>query len=329
MSIPRYLELHRRGLLSQRVREAVRLMSPCRLCPRRCGVDRLNGQRGVCGAGARVEVARAVPHFGEEPPLVARGGAGTVFFYRCSLRCLFCQNFAISQEGRGEGMEPVELAQIFLHLQDQGCENIDLVSPTHFLPAILEALDIAAGLGLCLPLVYNTHGYEAPEALALLDGVVDIYLPDMKYGESKAAALCSCAPDYPQINRRAVLEMHRQVGGLKLEGERAVRGLVVRHLVLPGGLAGSHRVLTYLARNLGTDTWVSIMAQYHPCYRATAHPILGRRVKPEEYEQVLSLVERLGFENYWVQALDSSETYLPDFSKEDPFRVEFPSDPGS
>jgi putative pyruvate formate lyase activating enzyme len=274
-------------------------------------------------------VARAVPHFGEEPPLVGRGGAGAVFFYRCSLRCLFCQNHAISQEGQGEEMEPRELAQMFLNLQEQGCENIDLVSPTHFLPAILKALDIAAELGLRLPLVYNTHGYELPEALALLDGVVDIYLPDMKYGESRAAALCSSAPDYPRINRRAVLEMHRQVGRLKLNGERAVRGLVVRHLVLPGGLAGSQYVLTFLARKLGIDTWVSVMAQYHPCYKAAGHPILGRRIKPVEYEQILGLMEKLGFENYWVQALDSSETYLPDFSKEDPFKVEFSSDQGS
>jgi len=322
MREPRYLELHRKGILSRRTREAERLMSPCRLCPRRCGVDRMRGQRGMCGAGAQAEVARAIPHFGEEPPLVGHGGAGTVFFYRCSLRCLFCQNHAISQEGRGAEMEPRELAQSFLSLQAQGCENIDLVSPTHFLPAILEALDIAAEQGLRLPLLYNTHGYELPGVLALLDGVVDMYLPDMKYGHSRAASLCSSAPDYPGVSRRAVLEMHRQVGGLEMFGERAVRGLVVRHLVLPGGLAGSRRVLTFLARQLGADTWVSIMAQYHPCHKAAGHPVLGRRITAKEYERVLSLVDILGFENYWVQTLDSSDVYFPDFSKEDPFTVQ-------
>ncbi len=319
---PHYLDLHRSGIISQRARDAARMMSPCRLCPRRCGRDRMRGKRGVCGAGVRAEVARAIPHFGEEPPLVGNGGAGTVFFYRCSLRCLFCQNHTISQEGSGSEMEPWELAQSFLALQAQGCENIDLVSPTHFLPAILEALDLAAEQGLRLPLVYNTHGYELPEVLSLLDGVVDIYLPDMKYGESKGAALCSAAPDYPRVNRRAVLEMHRQVGGLKIDGERAVRGLVVRHLVLPGALAGSGRVFTFLARRLGADTWVSIMAQYHPCHKAAGHPVLGRRITAKEYERVLSLAEILGLENYWVQALDSSDVFLPDFSKEDPFQAE-------
>jgi len=320
------LGLHRRGILSRRACEAERLMSPCRLCPRRCGVDRLSGQRGVCGAGVRAEVAHVGPHFGEEPPLVGRGGAGAVFFYGCSLRCIYCQNHDISQEGRGDEMEPWELAQSLLALQNRGCENIDLVTPTHFLPAVLEALDLAADQGLCLPLVYNTHGYELPDVLALLDGVVDIYLPDMKYGESGAADLCSSAPDYPRANRRAVLEMHRQVGGLKLDGEKAVRGLVVRHLVLPGGLAGSRGVLAFLARQVGTDTWISIMAQYHPCHKAAGHPLLGRRINPVEYELVMSLVEKLGFENYWVQALESSEAYLPDFSKEDPFRVDLLSD---
>ena len=326
MSEPRYVELHRRGILSRRAREAARMMAPCRLCPRRCGVDRFSGERGVCGAGVRAEVARAVPHFGEEPPLVGHGGAGTVFFSRCSLRCLFCQNHAISQEGHGAEMEPRELAQAFIALQSRGCENIDLVSPTHFLPAILEALAVAADQGLRLPLVYNTHGYELPEVLALLDGVVDIYLPDMKYGDSRAAAICSSAPDYPGVNRHAVLEMHRQVGGLGLDGERAVRGLVVRHLVLPGGLAGSRRVLTFLARRVGTDAWISLMAQYHPCHKAAGHPLLGRRITQVEYERVVRLVEQLGFENYWLQTLDSSDTYLPDFTREEPFRVESPQD---
>lgn len=228
------------------------------------------------------------PHFGEESPLVGSCGSGTIFFTNCNLRCLFCQNYDISHLGRGEEVSGGQLAAIMLNLQRSGCHNVNLVSPTHFVPQILEALCMAAEEGLRLPLVYNTGGYESSETLALLDGVVDIYMPDAKYWGPEVARLLSEAPDYPEVMRQALKEMHRQVGDLAIDGLGiARRGLLVRHLVLPEGLAGTREVMNFIAKEISPNTYVNVMAQYRPCYRAQEIPELRRPISPEEYRQAV------------------------------------------
>ena len=244
---PSYLHLWETGVFAERAKKIQGLQAPCRLCPRECRVDRLSGETGFCGQGAKARVAKALPHFGEEPPLTGTRGAGTVFFSGCALRCLYCQNFQISQQGLGEEISSENLADTFLDLQERGCHNLDLVSPTPHWPFILEALGLAILRGLRLPIVYNTHGYVSVELLQGLEGIVDLYLPDMKYGAGESAQALSQAPDYVRFNRAAVREMVRQVGGLKTNSEGlAVRGVLVRHLVLPGDLAGTPEVLQEL-----------------------------------------------------------------------------------
>jgi putative pyruvate formate lyase activating enzyme len=240
-------------------------------------------------------VASWGPHHGEEEPIRGSRGSGTVFFSYCNLACDFCQNFDLSRLGEGREATPMALSAIFLALQDEGCHNVNLVSPTHVLPQVLEALHLAAGAGLALPLVWNTGGYDSPEALELLDGVVDVYMPDMKYGDAATAERLSGIPDYPAVNRAAVREMHRQVGDLLLDEEGvAVRGLLVRHLVLPGGLAGSESVFRFLAEEVSRDTWLNVMDQYHPAFRASLHPPLDRRPTPEELAEARELARALG-----------------------------------
>lgn len=235
------------------------------------------------------------PHHGEERPLSGWRGSGTIFFSWCSLRCVFCQNWEISQGGVGAEVEPAELAAMMLELQAIGCHNINLVTPSHVVAQILEALAIAAEAGLRLPLVYNTGGYDSPEALALLDGVIDIYMPDMKYGDSELAHRYSHVRDYVRVNRAAVGEMHRQVGDLSLDEDGiATRGLLVRHLVLPGDIAGTEEVLTFLAREIGPNTYLNLMDQYRPCHRAADNPPLGRPLAPAEYRRALEVAGRLG-----------------------------------
>jgi putative pyruvate formate lyase activating enzyme len=235
------------------------------------------------------------PHFGEEAPLVGRNGSGTIFFTYCNLHCLFCQNYTISQLGEGSPVESQQLAAMMLSLQERGCHNINLVSPTHVVPYILDALELAAAKGLHLPLVYNSGGYDALETLKLLDGIVDIYMPDMKYADQKIAEELSGIKNYPEINRAAVREMHRQVGDLQLDKQGiAKRGLLVRHLVLPGGLAGSGEVVSFLAREISTNTYLNIMAQYHPCYKAFDIPKLAHPLPKDEFNEVIELAHRHG-----------------------------------
>jgi putative pyruvate formate lyase activating enzyme len=264
-------------------------------------------------------VAKALPHFGEEPPLSGNRGAGTVFFSGCALNCLYCQNYQISQEGLGEEMEVESLAHTFLHLQDQGCHNLDLVSPTPHLPFILKALEIAVPQGLRLPLVYNTHGYLSAAVLDLLRGIVDIYLPDMKYGDNTKAYRWSQVEDYTSYNRTAVQEMFRQVGPLALEDKGiAYRGLLVRHLVLPQNQAGTTNVIQELA-SISPEIPLSLMAQYRPGYKAKGYAEINRSLLPGEYTDVLALAEKLAFEEIYLQEMDSAEIYYPDFTQEDPF----------
>lgn len=295
---PAYLRLRERGELATRVAAAWRHMQDCDLCARYCHVDRLRGIAGaVCRTGARALVHSYGPHHGEEDPLRGWNGSGTIFFSWCNLRCVFCQNWDISQKGMGHEVEPEELAAMMLALQTQGCHNINLVSPSHVVAQIIAALEIAAERGLKLPLVYNTGGYDSPEALALLDGIIDIYMPDMKYGDSAIARRYSKVRDYVAVNRAAVQEMHRQVGDLVLDEHGiARRGLLVRHLVLPGNLAGTEQVLAFIAREISRHTYINLMDQYHPCYRADEHPPLDRSLHGDEFAHALALAERYGLQ---------------------------------
>ena len=293
---PSYLALWRTGELRARVARAHSRLADCDLCARFCHVDRLEGITGaVCRTGERARVYSHGPHFGEEDPLRGTRGSGTIFFSWCNFRCDFCQNWTISQEGAGEEVEPEVLATLMLELQDQGCHNINLVTPSHVVAQTLAALEIAADRGLALPLVYNTGGYDSLPALELLDGVVDIYMPDMKYGDVNSARRTSHAPDYPRVNQAAVKEMHRQVGDLVLD-ERglAVRGLLVRHLVLPGGMAGTGGVLEFLGREISRRTYDNLMGQYRPCYRAEEIEPLARPISRVEWNEALALADAYG-----------------------------------
>lgn len=293
---PSYLNLLQSGELAKRVRAAYQDLEHCDLCAHRCGVNRRETTRGtVCRTGERARVSSYHAHFGEEAPLVGHGGSGTIFFAWCNLRCQFCQNFEISQHGAGDEVEPEELAGMMLHLQAAGCHNINFVSPSHVVAPILAATLIAAQAGLHVPLVYNTGGYDALKALALLGGVIDIYMPDMKYAEAAIARRYSKIRDYPAINRAAVKEMHRQVGDLQVdEAGIARRGLLVRHLVLPADLAGTRDILRFLALEISADTYLNLMDQYRPCYKASEYPELNRRITPEEYARAVGWAKELG-----------------------------------
>jgi putative pyruvate formate lyase activating enzyme len=274
------------GSFGKPVQQLWERMNPCMLCPRKCKVYRSKGQTGFCGIADMPVVSSAGPHFGEESVLVGAGGSGTIFFAGCNLGCIFCQNFDISHYRHGHRVTIEQLAQSMLELQDCGCSNINLVTPTHLVPPIMAAIELAREKGLTLPIVYNTGGYDSVETLRLLAGLVDIYMPDMKYSDSKIAQQLSNAPDYPQINRAAVKEMHNQVGDLKIEKGLATRGLLVRHLVLPNKLAGGFEVIDFLAAQISPATAINVMDQYRPCYKAFSHTQLTRRPTLEEIESV-------------------------------------------
>jgi len=291
---PAYLRLLGPGELGRRAEEARRHEAACDLCGRYCGVDR-RSRTGGCRTGTVARLASFGPHHGEEDPLRGWGGSGTLFFAWCNLRCQYCQNHSISQSPSGPEVEAAGLASAMLALQAAGCHNINLVSPSHVVAEILEAVALAAESGLRLPLVYNTGGFDSPEALGLLDGVVDIYMPDMKYSDRLTARTLSRIGDYPEVNRAAVREMHRQVGDLTVDEDGvAERGLLIRHLVLPGGLAGTAEVMRFIAEDISPDTYVNLMAQYRPAYRAREHPALDRPLTPEEYAEALDTARRAG-----------------------------------
>jgi putative pyruvate formate lyase activating enzyme len=283
------------GELRWRVSQAYARMSDCCLCGQECGVDRTQGELGVCRTGDLARLTSYGPHLGEEDPLRGMRGSGTIFFGRCNLRCQYCQNYDISQRDSGQEVEPTELAAAMLALQNSGCHNINFVSPSHVAPQIMAAVLVAAQAGLRLPLVYNTGGYDSLETLALLDGVIDIYMPDMKYADPEIGLRYSRIRDYPRINQDAVREMHRQVGDLQMD-ERgiAIRGLLVRHLVLPNDLAGSQQVFRFLAQEISTNTYLNVMDQYRPAYRAHKFPALNRRITREEYQRALDLAREAG-----------------------------------
>lgn len=303
----------------ERVADALQAhLSHCRLCPWECGVDRLSGQKGRCRATATCHVAKALDHRGEEPPLSGTRGSGTVFFSHCHLGCVYCQNWQISQGGLGHPTSPQDLARTFLSLQERGCHNLNWVSATHYLPQAVQALALAAREGLRIPLVLNSNGWESLSTLALLDGVVDIYLPDARYDDEDRARRETGARDYAARNAAALDEMYRQAGPLWCDDDGiAIRGVIVRHLVLPGGVEQSKRILARLRHQLGTGAALSLMSQYSPEHRASRYPDLARRVTRQEYEAVLEEADRLGLDNGWRQPWEDVDgMFVPDFEKE-------------
>ena len=290
--------------LKLRSREAFGLLSPCRLCPRQCRKQRLKGERGICQAGPVPEVSSFNLHFGEEPALSGWKGSGTIFFTHCNLRCVFCQNYPISHLGHGNETDAQGIAEMMLELQDDGAHNINLVTPSHMVPWIIDAVAIAREKGLRIPLVYNSSGYDSLEELKLLDGIIDIYLPDMKYNDNSAAEKLSNAADYVETNREAVREMHRQVGDLLTDDTGiALRGLIIRHLVLPQNLAGSRGILEFIAREISKNTAVSLMSQYFPAHRAFDFPEISRRISQSEYLLAEQALEQAGLTEGWKQGI--------------------------
>lgn len=302
---------------NQKIAAAWELASSCRLCPRACRVDRRAGALGFCRAPGHLHISSIFPHHGEEPPLSGTGGSGTVFFSHCTLRCSYCQNHQISHDGQGREYTVAELATQLLSLQKRGCHNINLVTPTHFLPWILEALRATSDRGLEVPVVYNCGGYEAAETLAVLDGVVDIYLPDMKYADSDTAGDLSGARDYPTVNREAIRTMFRQVGPLRINADGiATRGLCIRHLVLPQDRAGSADTATFLASTFAPDdVTVSLMAQYRPLYRAGETAGMSRRISPVEYARARRAFEEAGIGGYFQEPAELNESFVIDFTR--------------
>jgi len=293
------MALHRSGELKRRGEALWEIYRECQLCPRECRVDRIAGEKGFCQAGSRLKVASFHAHFGEEAPLVGVGGSGTIFLSHCNLGCVFCQNWDISHQGAGTEVEVADLAEIMLRLQEQGCQNVNVVTPTHFSPHVVLALDLAAGQGLRIPLVYNTCGWEKADILAILEGIVDIYLADFKYMDaSKSALYSNDASSYPEITQSALKEMHRQVGVARPESNGMVyRGLMIRHLLLPGEASGSLKAMQWISDNLPLDSYVNIMIQYRPAYRAHLFPEIDSYVSREAYVEVVREARRKGLTN--------------------------------
>jgi putative pyruvate formate lyase activating enzyme len=311
MNTPGYLALYHSGELAHRIAASWAMIAPCQLCPHCCGVDRLKGERGICRMGDRPKVSSWNLHTWEEPPISGTRGSGTIFFSGCTGRCRFCQNYPISQLGYGDVVSVGQLAEMMLELQRKGAHNINFVTPTHFMPHILAALPHAIEQGLQLPLVYNTSGYERVEALRLLEGVVDIWLPDAKYCDDTIARQLSGFRSYVKHNRAALEEIHRQVGpDLVLDDEDiARRGMIVRHLVLPGGLAGTADVLYWIANQISRNIHVSLMDQYFPAHHAVSNPILGHKLAAHEYETALNALDAAGLEHGWCQNTTRDQDY--------------------
>ena len=307
---PAYLQLEDEGRFAERIDEADAILESCRLCPRHCGVDRLRGETGVCRSTDQAVVFSAQPHFGEELPLVGRFGSGTIFFSQCNLRCVFCQNWPIAHEGRGDRFDDERLADLMLTVQRIGCHNVNLVTPTHVMPQILRATRIAARKGLRIPLCYNTGGYDAIEAIRLLDGIVDIYLPDLKFMDAAEAERYTGAPDYPETAQRAIAEMHRQVGDLVTDDRGvALRGLMIRHLVMPNRVAGTREFVRWVAGTLSTSTYVNIMSQYRVEHRAFEYPPIARAITADEYLEAMDWAEEAGLTHLDERSLLQREIF--------------------
>ena len=317
---PGYIALYRSGELERRARLLEERLSSCDICPRECGVNRLENEPGFCRSTHLPRIAVVCAHHGEEPAISGSRGSGTVFFGNCNMRCVYCQNHQISQ-GAGEQFKEVKpraLAEQMLHLQDElGCHNINFVSPSHFVPQLVRAVLEAVPMGLRLPLVYNTSSYDSVKSLRELDGIISIYLADLRYASDRWGRKFSRVPDYVERARAAIKEMYRQVGDLEVDDEGiARRGLIVRHLILPNSLADSQGSLGWLVGEVSPTVAVSIMSQYFPAHRAAQIPLLSRKISCSEYTEVITLLDKLGIENGWVQEMESAENYLPDFTRE-------------
>ena len=292
---PVYLKTYKEGLFPDKIEKAFQMLEACSLCPRNCGVNRLKEKKGFCCAGKLPEVSSYSPHFGEERPLVGFHGSGTIFMTHCNLGCIFCQNYSISHLGEGKEISLERFGKMMVELQRLGCHNINFVSPSHYVPQILKALPEAISMGLSVPLVYNTGGYDSVNTLQLLDGIIDIYMPDFKYSRSNVADKYAQAPDYPQMAKLAFKEMHRQVGDLLINEQGiALRGVLVRHLVLPEDLAGTEEVMHFLASEISKETYVNIMDQYYPCGNIPLDSPLRRRITQAEFNQAIEAAKKEG-----------------------------------
>ncbi|UCD89198.1 MAG: radical SAM protein [Desulfobacterales bacterium] len=294
---PAYIETYQNGLFADKIKQAYEILSSCELCPRKCNVDRVSGEKGVCKTGEKAVVSSFNPHFGEEEPLVGKNGSGTIFFTHCNLLCNFCQNYDISHLGHGEEISNEQLAGIMLHLQNSGCHNINFVTPSHVVLQILAATEIAAKNGLSVPLVYNTGGYDSVETLDILEGIIDIYMPDFKFWDPQIAKAVCNAEDYPEVARKVLTKMHRQVGDLVIDRSGiAQRGILLRHLVLPSGLAGTRELMRFIAREISINTYVNIMPQYRPCGRADEISELSVYLSQKDYKMALEAAKAEGIE---------------------------------
>lgn len=307
---PAYLNACKNGKLDKLIEKTFKLLKSCSLCPRRCGINRIKDEKGFCKTGLKPKVCSFLAHQGEEPPISGQNGSGTIFFSGCNMACAYCQNYGFSQLGEGREVNFKELAGYMLKLQEMGCHNINLVSPTQVMPQILKSLKIAAGNGLKLPLVYNTGGYELAGIIKLLDGIVDIYLPDMRYAEPRLAKKYSSAPDYPKYNREAVKEMHCQAGLARIDKNGILtRGLIVRHLVLPNNISGTDKIMAFIAKNLSKETYISLMSQYSPYHKAGKFTEIGRRITYQEYEKAREIMQKYGLHNGWTQESGGLERF--------------------
>ena len=318
--IPSYIRLFQNGELKKRAQSTLGVLKSCRSCPRNCEVDRTQGEYGICQSLELPIVSSYTSHFGEEPVLSGNRGAGNIFFGNCNLRCMFCQNYEISQNWKVEKMHEVSLerlADIMIELQERNCHNIGLVSPTHFSAQILKSIYLATEKGLRLPIIYNTNGYDSVDMLKLYNGVIDIYLPDFKYGNNQNAKTYSRVDDYFDHTKEAIKEMFRQVGDeLVYDGDVVVRGLIIRHLVLPNGLAESEKVFEFIAEELNSNIHISLMSQYYPSNKASNDILINRTLRESEYKNAIELMDKYGLHNGWIQEAESSENYRPYFNED-------------
>jgi putative pyruvate formate lyase activating enzyme len=303
---PSYLSLYQQGEFSKRIEALWKKLECCDICPHKCSVNRLKDEKGICKTGKKAKVSSFGPHFGEESPLVGRHGSGTIFLTHCNLYCIFCQNYDISHFGEGYLVDEERIAEMMLSLQNMGCHNINFVTPTHVVPQIVKALSFAIAKGLTIPLVYNSGGYDSVSTLALLDGIFDIYMPDFKYSDDKIAQRYCNAEDYSEKAKQAIKAMQKQVGDLILDEKGiAKRGLIIRHLVLPENLAGTYEVMKFIAEEISKNSYVNLMDQYRPCYKANDFPPLDRRITQEEFAQAIKIAH-----NFGIKRLDDLEHFL-------------------
>ena len=289
------------AILEKNLSLAFEYLSPCRVCPRECMAERDSNNLGECGMPVKIGVSSANLHYGEEPPISGTKGSGTIFLTGCNLHCQYCQNYPISQYRNGAFYSPADVAKMMLNLEERGAHNINFVTPSHYLPQLMEAMLIAYKGGMTIPIVYNSSGYDSVEMLKLLDGVIDIYMPDMRYADNSHSQKYSDVADYPELNREAIKEMHRQVGILQVKKRIAVKGLLIRHLVLPNGISGSKEIFEFIANEISPDTFVAVMSQYFPAYHACNYPEIANRLTQTEYEQALDWFNDMGLHNGYIQ----------------------------